>query len=136
MVEITGGSWATPECINNLSSTSDYTLNILSDTNTSGCFDPCETFTINMKIMPDSINFVYDYAEHHGQYIRLEVFGSDGITVCPYQISSDSDLIIITPDDTNETKNVVEVQSNSLDLTNKPEINTSVIFTATLDSNG
>ena len=62
------------------------------------------------------------------------MLGSDGTTVCPYTISSDSSSITITADGSIETKTKIEVDEDTLDLINKPEINTSVIFTATLDN--
>ena len=85
-----------------------------------------------MKMMPDSIDFVYDYPNHYGEFIRLQVKGSDGTTDCEYTISSDSSSINITPNNVIETKTLVNVDENTLDLVNKPEIDTPVIFTATL----
>ena len=87
-------------------------------------------------MMPDYIEFVYDYDKHHEGFIRLQVLGSDGTTSCSYTITSDSSLIKITPDSSIDSngKTKVEVCDNSLDLTNMPEIDTSVIFTATLEN--
>ena len=72
-----------------------------------------------MKMMPDYIEFVYDYDTHHEEFIRLRVLGSDGTTSCSYQITSDSSLIIITPDGSIDSngKSEVEVDKNSSDLT-------------------